>query len=130
MKKLLFSTILVLLFTGCSPKIVGTWNIDRYEVDNYKGQNVSSTNAGEIVVNKNGTGEKNLFYTMFNEEYKDEQTFRWNLKDNILRIYDTKGKANSDFAKSWIVVTNKSKKQVWKSTDGSNSVQVIELRKK
>ena len=121
--------MLVLLFAGCSPNIVGTWNIDRYEVDNYKGQNVSSTNAGEIVVNKNGTGEKNLFYTMLNEDHKDEQSFRWDLKDNILRIYDTKGKGNSNFAKSWIVVTDKGKKQVWKSTDGNNSVQIIELRK-
>ncbi len=130
MKKSLFIAVLVLFVTSCSPKIVGTWNVDRYEVDNYKGQNFTTTNAGEIVMKKNGKGEKNLYYNMFNKEATDLQSFRWNLQDQILRIYDvdSEKEKKTDFANSWIVVTNKKNKQVWRSTDGS-TVQTIELSK-
>lgn len=129
MKNALLIIIISLVFTSCSPKIVGNWNVDRYEIDNYKGKNLTARNAGEIVLRKNGTGEKNLSIEMFNKDPNETENFRWELKNQILRIYDGSSKQSTDFAKSWIIVTNKNNKQVWKSTDGSNSIQVIELSK-
>jgi hypothetical protein len=132
MKKSLFIiAITTLLFTSCSPKIVGTWNVDRYEVDNQKGQNITTQNAGEIVINKNGTGEKNINYSMFQNEFSDLQKFRWNMQgEDLITITSTNSIEKSDFDKTWIMVTNSKKKQVWKSTDGRNSVQILELSKK
>lgn len=129
MKNALLILIISTVFTSCSPKIVGNWNVDRYEIDNYLGKNLTARNAGEITLNKNGTGEKNLSIQMFNEDPNQPDRFRWELKNQILRIYDDNSKQPTDFAKSWIIVTNRNTKQVWKSTDGSNSIQVIELSK-
>ena len=132
MKKLLFIIATSALFlTSCSPKLAGTWNVDKYEVDNQKGQNITTRNAGEIVINKNGTGEKNINYSMFQNEFSDLQEFRWIMQgDDLITIKSTNFNQKSDFDKTWIMITNSGKKQVWKSTDGKNSVQILELSKK
>ncbi len=132
MKKSLFIiAISALLITSCSPKLAGTWNVDRYEVDNQKGQNITTRNAGEIVIKKNGKGEKNINYNMFQNEFSDTQEFRWTMQgDDLITITSTNSYEKSDFDKTWIMVTNSKKKQVWKSTDGKNSVQILELSKK
>lgn len=133
MKKSLFIIVIsAFLITSCGgPKLAGTWNVDRYEVDNQKGQNITTRNAGEIILRKNGTGEKNINYNMFQNEFSDMQEFRWNLQgDDLITITSTNSYERSDFDKTWIMVTNKKDKQVWKSTDGKNSVQILELSKK
>ena len=132
MKKSLFIiAITALVLTSCSPKLAGTWNVDRYEVDNQKGQNVTTKNAGEIVINKNGTGEKNIKYNMFQNEFSDLQKFNWTMQDNdLITITSERSKEKSEFDKTWIMVTNSKKKQIWKSTDGKNSVQILEMTKK
>ena len=130
MKKILFITALLLSITSCSPKLVGTWNIDKYEVDNQKGQNFTTRNAGELTIKKNGTGEKNVQYNMFQNEFSDIQAFRWNMQgDGIITITSTGSREKSDFDKTWIMVTNTKKKQVWKSTDGKETVQTLEMSK-
>lgn len=121
----------MLFITSCSPKLVGTWNIDRYEVDNQKGQNFTTRNAGELTINKNGTGEKNVQYNMFQNEFNDFQSFRWNMQgDGIITITSTGSGEKSDFDKTWIMITNTKKKQLWKSTDGKETVQTLEMSKK
>ena len=131
MKKSLFIGVLCALFiTSCSPKIVGTWNVDRYEVDNQKGQNVTTRNAGEIVMNKNGTGAKNIKYNMFSSEFSDMLNFKWQRQGDILTLSTANQKEKSDFDKTWFIITDKKDKQLWKSTDGSNTIQIIELSKK
>ena len=133
MKKSLFIiAISAFLLTSCGgPKLAGTWNVDRYEVDNQKGQNVNTRNAGEIVLKKNGTGEKNNNYNMFQNEFTDMQEFRWAMQgEDLITITSTNSYERSDFDKTWIMVTNKKDKQVWKSTDGKNSVQILELSKR
>lgn len=132
MKKIFFITALMLIITSCSPKLVGTWNIDRYEVDNQQGQNFTTRNAGVLTIKKNGTGEKNVQYNMFQNEFSDMESFRWNMQgDDIITITSstTSSGQRSELDKTWIMVTNTKKKQVWKSTDGRNSVQTLEMTK-
>lgn len=127
-KSIFFIAISALLITSCSPKLVGTWNVDRYEVDNQKGQNITTKNAGEIIIKKNGKGEKNINYNMFQNEFSDMQEFRWKMQgDDLITITSTNSYQKSDFDKTWIMITNTKKKQLWKSTDGKNSVQILEL---
>lgn len=121
----------MLCITSCSPKLVGTWNIDRYEVDDQKGQNFTTRNAGELTIKKNGTGEKNVQFNMLQNEFTDLQSFRWTMQgDDIISIRGTDSNAKSDFDKTWIMITNTKKKQLWKSTDGKNAVQTLEMSKK
>jgi len=129
-KSLIMAAVCVLFFTSCSQNIVGVWNIDQYKINDQKGQKVSLKNAGEITLNKNGTGEKNVKYSIFSNDYSDIQPFKWNLEETNLTIIGSNPKEDSDFNKTWILITNKNKKQVWKSTDGSTTVQVLELSKK
>jgi hypothetical protein len=68
---------------------------------------------------------------MFQNEFSDKQEFRWNMQGNdLITITSTNSYQKSDFDKTWIIVTNTKKKQLWKSTDGKNSVQILELSKK
>lgn len=131
MKKSLFIVALfAFMATSCGKKIVGTWNVDTYEVNNQKGQTMNTRNAGEIVIKKNGTGIKDLQYSMFQNEFNDVQEFRWEMpEENIINITSTNSYKRSDFDKTWIIVTNDKKRQVWKSTDGSNTVQTLILTK-
>lgn len=132
MKKSLFVFAICAFFlTSCGKSIVGNWNVDRYEVDNLKGQNYTARNAGEIRINKGGTGEMDLQYNMFQSNVTDVRNFRWNRpNEDLMTITSTDSYEQSDFDKTWIIVTDKKKKQVWKSTDGSNTVQTLELTKK
>lgn len=132
MKKSLFITaLLAFILTGCGgPKIVGTWNVDRYVVDNQQGRTMNTTNAGQIKINKNGTGEKDINYAMFQTEFSDTQSFKWNMPSEDLITLTSSNSTNSDLDKTWIIVSKKKDKQVWRSTDGKNTVQTLELSKK
>lgn len=133
MKKTFFLiTICAFLLTACGgKKIVGDWNVDRYEVNSQKGQSISTTNAGIIKIKKNGTGEKDIQYNMFQNDFSDIQEFRWNKpSEGLITITSTNSYKRSDFDKTWIIVEDGKKRQVWKSTDGSNTVQTLVLSKK
>jgi hypothetical protein len=126
-------TKIILLLTAislasCSPNIVNTWNIDKYEVVNDKGQNTASQNIGTITFKKKGKGVKDINYNVFQNDYSDKSEFTYELKEDYIVIKGAKGdKKDTALNKTWIIVSDKSKKQVWKSTDGSESVQVLEL---
>ena len=46
------------LLASCSPRMVGTWTVQRFETTKPGQQGVSLNNIGTINFNKNGTGEK------------------------------------------------------------------------
>ncbi len=114
------------LFTGCSPQLAGTWNVQRYETVTPGQQAVSLNNIGTLRFRNNGNGEKNLNYTVLGISQNDQTPFKWTTKDkNYVSIVSD----GSDFSKTWIVTESKRKYQKWKSTDGSNNIQIIELKK-
>lgn len=119
------SFIAVLFLTSCSDKIVGTWNVQKFETIKPGQQNISLTNIGTITFNKNNTGEKNLYYNVLGVETKDDVPFKWNLNEPYITIESE----NSSIAKTWILIENNRKSQKWKSTDGSNEIQTLELTK-
>jgi hypothetical protein len=73
----------------------------------------------------NGSGEKNIKYTIFGIERDDNLPFNWKVTDEYVTIDSD----NSEFDKTWIIFKNKAKFQQWKSTDGKNKIQVLELVK-
>jgi len=128
MKSKLLILGLIISMASCSPRIVNTWNIDKYKVTDNEGKSMTSENIGTITFKKNGEGEKKLNYNLFHDDYNDASPFQWNLYDDYIVLKTaSKQEKDSNFNKTWIIIEDSSKKQVWKSTDGKNMVQVIQL---
>ena len=117
--------VVILFLTSCSEKIVGTWNVQNFETIKPGEQNISLNNIGTITFNKNNTGEKSLYYNVLGVETKDDVPFKWSLNEPYITIESE----NSSIAKTWILIENNRKSQKWKSTDGSNEIQTLELTK-
>lgn len=124
--KIAIIALATMLFTSCAPRMAGTWNVQRFETSKAGEQGVSLNNIGTVHFNKNGTGEKNVNYTVLGVTHSDQNPFSWKWTDG--KFVTIEGE-NSDFAKTWIIMTNKKKFQKWKSTDGSNQIQTLELKK-
>lgn len=116
----------IILLTSCSPRIVGTWNVLRFETSQAGQNGIALRNIGTIQFNKNGTGEKQINYSALGVNYDDKNPFKWTWNEG--KYVSIVGK-DSEFSKTWIIMTNKKKYQKWKSTDGTNKIQVIELNK-
>ncbi len=76
-----------------------------------------------MVFRRNGRGEKNIQYSILGISKFDNLPFNWEQHGNAVTISGN----NTDFAKTWIIVRDKRRYQEWKSTDGGNTIQVIEL---
>ncbi len=121
------SAIMVVSFmASCSPKMVGTWTVQRFETTQPGKPGVALSNIGTIQFNKNGTGEKNIHYTALGTTFEDQKPFKWSSSDGKYMTIDGEG---SEFSKTWIIMTDKKKFQKWKTTDGTNNIQIIELVK-
>lgn len=126
--KFFFAAILLLFFaTSCSPRLSGTWIVKGFETLTPGQPGASLHNIGTIQFNPNGTGEKNVNYTLLGLTYSDTHPFKWTAYDGGYMTILSEG---SEFSKTWIIVHNKKKSQLWKSTDGANKIQVLELEKK
>jgi hypothetical protein len=128
--KILFISVMALaaiITVSCSHRLTGTWNVDRYETINPAEQGVSVFNIGTFVFNNNGTGEKNLKYTILGITRDDSFPFKWTWEKDKYVTIESEG---SDFSKTWIISESKKKSQKWKSTDGSNTIQVLEFSKR
>jgi hypothetical protein len=123
---LIFSTVLItLILSSCSPKLVGTWTVAKYETTTPGKQATTLSNIGTMRFDKNGHGQKDLEYRLFDQTRVDKEPFQWESMDNYVVIQSE----SSQFAKTWILITDKKKEQKWKSTDGANEVHILELIK-
>lgn len=124
--KILVVVFAALVLTACSPRMVGTWTAQRFETTKPGQQGVTLNNIGTIQFNKDGTGKKNISYSALGITNNDQQTFKWKWVDDK---YVTIEGDTSAFSKVWIIITNNRSFQKWKSTDGANNIQIIELKK-
>jgi outer membrane lipoprotein-sorting protein len=125
--KLFFATLLLIgaTLSSCSSRLVGSWAIQKYETTSSDQQGASLNDIGFMVFNSDGTGEKNISYTLFGVQTNDALPFRWTATDKYVTI-ESEG---SSFSKTWILIENRWKFQKWESTDGSNQVQTLELKR-
>ena len=126
-KNFLHTTIFlsVIFLSSCAPNILGTWNVVRYETVENGQPGITLNNIGTITFNKKGVGEKKISFNVLGAQRNDSTTFTWKSNDNFVTINSD----NSDFSKTWILIENSKKKQLWKATDGGNQVQILELKK-
>lgn len=124
--KLFIVTIAVITLASCSHRLTGTWQVKLFEVAAPGEPGTSLSNIGFITFAKNGSGEKNINYQVLGVHRMDNTPFKWIWTDDS---YVTIESESSDLSKTWIIVENKKKSQKWKSTDGSNLIQTLELEK-
>lgn len=117
--------ISIFIFSSCSHRLVGTWAVERYETTTPGEEGISLSNIGTMTFKRNGTGTKNISYAIFDVNRRDMLPFSWTADRTFIHI-DSR---DSDFSKTWIQVKDRGKFQQWKSTDGRNQVQILELRK-
>lgn len=122
--------LLLVFFASCSAerrfhrRLVGTWNIDRYEQQFTNGEQEAASNLGTITFRKNGSGIKNVTILTRGMRKPDDSDFSWKNTVDAVTIISR----NSELAKTWIVMRNKRTSQQWKSTT-QGTVQTMELRK-
>ena len=120
----------LLFFASCSAerrfhrRLVGTWNIERYEQRFANGENEAASNLGTITFRKNGGGDKNVTILTRGLRKPDNSDFSWKNTTDAVTIISN----DSDLAKTWLVMKNKRLTQQWKSTT-QGTVQTMELRK-
>ena len=124
--KLFIATFAIVIVASCSHRLVGTWQVTKYEISSPGEQGTSLSNIGTITFTGKGNGEKNLNYIVLGIQREDNVPFQWIWTDGKYVTIDSK---DSDFSKTWIIMENKSKSQKWKSTDGSNVIQTLEMTK-
>lgn len=125
--KIIFTAITICTFfiTSCSHRLVGTWNVQRYERSTPGQEGMNVNNIGTITFKRNGEGIKNLDYSLLGVSKRDVKPFEWSVTDSYITISGD----DSDLSKTWIFIENKNKFQKWQATDGANKVQTLELKK-
>ncbi len=129
MKKAVNFTAMMLILialASCSKGITGTWKIVNYEERTTGESSVSLTNIGTITFNKDGSGAKDISYSIMGIPIEDKLPFTWKQEGNAVTIT---GDEESEFAKAWIVLEAKRKSQIWKSTDGTDEIHRLTLTK-
>lgn len=125
-KLILFSiSIFLITLTSCSTSLIGSWKIEKLQTYEYGQSGSILSNVGTVTFLKDGTGVKNLNYTLMNMTVDDQMSFGWIKNENIITLTGEK----SDLIKTWIIVESSSSYQKWQSTDGRNAVQTLIMKK-
>jgi hypothetical protein len=135
MKKIMFLGLAAIMLASCSAEkkfnrnLQGEWNVSKY-AEKYQATGESAyeaSNIGIMTFNKNGTGSVSATIRAMQGTVSDTLDFTWKNDINTVSIF---GSRESKFTKSWIVIENKKKSQVWRSTDGEGNTQSLELSRK
>ncbi len=124
----LIVVFMAFFFSSCAHKLVGTWQVEKYEtISNAEQNQVTVNNIGTMTFQSNGKGKKDLKFSVMGVEQVDDAEFEWSANDRVVNIKSNN--QSSEFSKSWILVNNQRGYQKWQSTNGAGEAQFIELRK-
>ncbi len=116
-----------LMLVSCSAqkklhnRLLGVWNVSNYQ-DSFEGSRTNLDNAGTVEFHPDSRGNKDINFRAM-QAFRDNTPFNWDNTGNTVTI---RGDA-SEFAKAWIITSNKKNKQVWKSTNGRGGIQQVTL---
>ena len=119
------SLSLLLALASCSPRLVGTWTVQKYETMVPGQQGTSVSNVGTITFKKNYTGNKDIHYTVFGVQRDNTSSFTWSATKSYVTIHTT----DSEFAKTWLLIKDDKNFQRWQATNGNNQIQTLELKR-
>lgn len=124
----LIVVFMAFFFSSCAHKLVGTWQVEKYEtISNAEQNQVTVNNIGTMTFQSNGKGKKDLKFSVMGVEQTDNAEFEWSATEKLVTIKSNN--QNSEFSKAWILVSNKRGYQKWEATDGAGKAQFIELKK-
>jgi hypothetical protein len=130
----LLAALALLLQTGCGSarrdferRLTATWQVVQYknERQELRRDMAAPILYRSITFERRGRGRVSTSSEFSAEKGNNGFDFEWSCTENTvtMRGFD------ADFARSWIVVENDRRHQIWKSTDGANNVQTLELRR-
>lgn len=122
--KLFLPLGLLLFLSSCSPKITGTWQVSRYETYTPEKQGVILSNIGTIKLDRDGSGEQHLTYSIFGVTHDEKSPLTWKRKGRRVII----GGNYSEFARTWKITQSKRKIQKWETSEGER-IQKLELKR-
>ncbi len=125
--KLSIIALVAFSLSACSHILVGTWNVQRFEITTPGEDGIILNNIGTIKFKKDFSGIKDVKYTVLGVNNRDQIPFKWIWSDEGKFV--TIESEGSDFGKTWIITQSKKGYQKWESTDGANKVQILELNK-
>lgn len=115
--------VFLLLVSSCAPRLVGTWQISKYEEVNPGAQTSTFTNAGTMTLYKDLTGKNKVSFAGPTGTVTDTGTFSWKAEDGFV----TMKRPHLPTAKTWIITEDKKNKQIWTTTDGGQKAIMMEL---
>ena len=124
-KTIIIGLLLSVSLSSCAHRLVGTWQVQKYEKKTPSEQGMSVSNIGTISFDRNGTGEKNLDYSLLGVSSKDVTPFEWSVTEKFVTVSGEE----SELTKTWIFIEDERDYQKWQSTDGANTIQTLELKK-
>ncbi len=84
-------------------RLQGSWNIRSYEEQHVGEKEVAAANIGTMTFNDDDSGTKKITYRILNNQITDNSRFSWNNTAKTVTIEGEK----SPFAKTWIIIKNK-----------------------
>ena len=116
---------LLLGITACADnQLVGEWKVNSLEIVQPGQQAVRVQHIGTYTFNSDGTGRRDIRYSVLGQPFEDQRGFRWSVRDKYLTL-----ESDSAANKVWIMEEDGRFRQRWKSTDGGGQVQTLELAK-
>lgn len=122
---IIFISTLFIFLTSCTTSLIGTWKVDKFQTYEYGQSGSVISDIGTLRFEKDGTGQKDLKYTLMNMTVTDNMPFSWVINDNTITLLGEK----SDLIRTWIIVENGFNYQKWQCTDGFNMVQTLIMKK-
>ena len=131
MKKKIFTIfVIILVFSvfSCSKEsqiakdLEGVWHLDKIEFTSASDTELSfvAENAGTIEFKGDNTGKNNYTYTVGEENYNDNEAFKWENTDTTITVI---GNANDGQKETIFVIDDSSKNtQEWTSTEADGDV--------
>lgn len=115
----------MLFLTSCSQGLEGTWKVQKYQTNIAGEHNITLLDIGTMTFSDDGTGDKNINYSILGITKTDTSSFHWMASEEQITI----NSKNSEFGKTWIIIKDDRNYKKWKSTDGLNQIQILELVK-
>jgi hypothetical protein len=131
--RLYIALILFALLSSCSmirqrqisSRLTAEWHVQRYEIQNDRGNNVVINDAGTIELSSNGRGMQTFNPNLAHMGQLRDNQFVW---DNTERTVNIRFRNNQP-RKVWIIVESSRTRQLWYSTDDQGNVQILTLRR-
>ena len=124
--KIITIFLIATMLIPCSNRLVGTWTIQRYDTAIPGQKSVTLYNIGTLNFQRDGSVLKKINYDISGVNKDEKLLIKWTTTDSSVTIKSE----GSKFGKTWIFLENKRRFKKLRTTNDSNQVQILELKKR